>query len=98
MAWLKYDKVTAVSNFLDALGLVPRVLITKEVVELISRSWEREFQREDLEKQKKEEAQAFILKLSQRKKKPRPILDGMMPLNFTPLYEDVSTAYNETDS
>lgn len=97
MARLKYDKINAVSNFLDALGLIPRVLITKEVTELITRSWERELQRDDLEKQKKEEMKAYILKLSQLKRKPRPILDNMIPLNFENPYENVSTAYNEAD-
>lgn len=98
MARLNYDKVTAVSNFLDTLGLVPRILITKPVVDLITQSWEREFQREDLEEQKKQEAKEFIIKLSQRKRKSRPILDNMIPINFEPLYEDVHTAYNETDT
>lgn len=98
MVRIKYDKVTAVTNFLDNLGLIPAVLITKPVVDLITQSWEREFQREDLEEQKKQEAKDFIIKLSQRKRKPRPILDNMIPLNFEPLYQDVHTAYNETNS
>lgn len=95
MARLKYDKITAVSNFLDTLGLVPRILVTKPVVDLITQSWEREFQRDDLSKQKKQEAKEFILKLSQRKRKPRPVLDNMVPINFEDYYEDVHTAYQQ---
>lgn len=95
MARLKYDKITAVSNFLDTLGLVPRILVTKPVVDLITQSWERELQREDLSKQKKQEAKEFILKLSQRKRKPRPVLDNMVPINFEDNYEDVHTAYQQ---
>lgn len=92
------DKVAVVSNFLDSLDLTPRILITKEVVDLIWQSWQREFQREDLAKQKKQQMQDLINRLSARKRKPKPILDNMIPLNFQPLYENVSTAFNEADS
>lgn len=92
------NKIATVANFLDTLGLVPSVLVTKEVVDLIYRSWEREFQREDLSKQDKLNAQAFLVKLSKRKRKPKPVLDNMIPINFQPLYEDVHTTYNKDDS
>ncbi len=95
MARLKYDRISAVSNFLDTLDLTPRVLITKEVVDLISRSWDRELQREDLSKQKKEQMKQLILNLSRRKRKQPPILDNMQPLNFEPLYDNVHTTYSE---
>lgn len=98
MARLKYDRIAAVSNFLDTLDLTPRVLITKEVVELISRSWDRELQRKDLSQQKKDHMKQLILNLSRRKRKQPPILSNMQPLNFEPLYDDVHTTYCEEDS
>lgn len=98
MVRLKGNKVNAIANFLDDLGLVPSILITKEVVDLIYKSWQREFQRDDLDKQKKQAMQDMILKLSQRKRRPTPILDDQLPINFNPLYDDVHTTYNETDS
>lgn len=89
----------AVSAFLDTLGLVPRVLITKEVTELIYQSWLRELQREELEEEKRKEMAIMINKLSElgKRKKPKKVLDNMQPLNFKPLYENVSTAYYEED-
>lgn len=91
------DIVGAISEFFDVLGCVPRVLMTEEVVKQVYYSWERELQREDLDKQQKQQAQEFIKKLSERSKRrrKRPILDNMIPLNFEDLFENVSTAFNE---
>ena len=99
MARLKYDKVAAVTEFADCLGLIPGLLITKEVVELITRSWEREFQKEYFSDLEKQQAKEFIIKLSERGKRRRhkPILDNMTPINFSPLYEDVHTAHKQED-
>lgn len=94
----KVDKYITVSNFVDTLGLVPRVLITKDVVDMIYKSWQREWQKEELEDVKRQEMKQAIIHLSKLKRKPKPILDGMLPLNFQPLVEDVHTAYYEDDT
>lgn len=92
------SKINAVANFLETLHLTPSVLVTKEVVDLIYKSWQRELQRKDLDNIRKQQMRDMIQKLSKRKRKPKPILNNMIPLNFQPLYEDVSTTYQETDT
>lgn len=86
MAKVTKEQKQEVREFLYCLDLVPDILITPEVVELIQRSWTRQFQREDLEKIKKEEARQFLLRLRERSKKrrPQPILNNVLPLNFDP--------------
>lgn len=81
----KEDKAV-VREFLYELDLIPSILITQPVLELIHRSWQIEFQKEELEKIKKEEAKQFLLKLRERskKRKPQPVLNNMLPLNFDP--------------
>lgn len=86
MAKITKEQKQEVREFLYCLDLVPDILITPEVVELIQRSWSRQFQREDLEKIKIEEARQFLLRLRERSKnrRPQPILNNVLPLNFDP--------------
>lgn len=91
------SKINAVANFLDDLGLTPSILVTKDVVDLIYKSWQREFQREELSELKKQQMYDMMIRLSKRKRKPKPILDNMIPLNFQPLYDNVSQTYTQAD-
>lgn len=86
MVKLSKEQKHEVREFLYCLDLVPDILITPEVVELIQRSWARQFQREDLDQIKKEEAKQFLLRLRERSKnrRPQPILNNVLPLNFDP--------------
>lgn len=92
------SKINAVANFLEDIGLSSSILVTKEVVDLIYKSWNREFQRNDLSELKKQQMHDLMLCLSKRKRKPKPILDNMIPLNFQPLYDNVSQTYTQTDT
>lgn len=86
MAKITKEQKVEVREFLYSLDLIPDILITPEVVKLIQKSWERQFQREDLERIKKEDAKQFLLRLRERGKKrsPQPVLNNMLPLNFDP--------------
>ena len=78
-----------ISEFIDELGLVPMSLITKEVIVLIHNSWQREFQRQQLNALEKQAQKDFLTKLSERAKrrKPRKVLDDMQPININPVLD-----------
>lgn len=80
------DDKAIVREFLYSMGLVPSILITPEVLKLIYRSWEIEFQKQEIEEIKKREAREFLLRLRERsrRRKPCPVLNNMIPLNFDP--------------
>ena len=55
MAKITKARAAVISEFIDELGLVPKTLITKEVLEIIHKSWERELQAKNLSKAQKQE-------------------------------------------
>lgn len=91
MAKITTKRAQIIAEFIEDLGLVPKRLITKEVLELIHKSWEREFQQEYLNKAERHAMQDYIRKLSERAKrrKPRKVLDNMQPINVNPLFDNL---------
>lgn len=91
MAKITKARAAVIAEFIDELGLVPKTLITKEVLELIHKSWERELQAENLSKAQKQACDDYIKKLSERAKRrpPRKVLDNMQPININPLFDNL---------
>lgn len=84
----KHD-AAIIAEFIDELGLVPMSLITKEVLELIHHSWQREFQLQQLNALEKQAQKDFLSKLHERARlrKPRKVLDNMQPININPVLD-----------
>lgn len=78
-----------IAEFVDELGLVPQSLITREVIELIHQSWQREFQQQQLNELEKQAQRDYLLKLRERSKKrlPQKVLNNMQPININPLLD-----------
>ena len=90
MARLTKERALIIQEFIEELGLVPKSLVTKEVIELIHKSWEREEQVNKLNKAEKDAQQNYLKKLKERsrKKLPPKVLRDMQPININPLFDN----------
>ena len=86
---LTKQMAAVIAEFVDELGLVPKSLITREVIELIHQSWQREFQQQQLNELEKQAQRDYLLKLRERSKKrlPQKVLNNMQPININPLLD-----------
>lgn len=90
MARLTKERAMIIQEFIEELGLVPKSLVTKEVIELIHKSWNRAEQVNKLNSLEKQAQKDFIKKLSQRAKRrlPNKVLRDMQPININPLFDN----------
>lgn len=91
MARLTKSQSRFIYEFILELGLVPKNLITPEIIKLIHQSWERQKVLENITPYQRKATQIYSQHLIRRNKRrlPQKILDNMQPLNFETLFDNI---------
>lgn len=89
---LTKQKARLIYEFVLALDLVPKNLVTLEVLDLIHRSWERERVLNPPNPAQKVITAAYLRHLNNRhnrQRKRQKVLDNMSPINIEPLFDNL---------